>query len=213
MIKKQLRNIDIFNTLSDIEFEKIDKITTIKKLSIDNILFYEGDKPNYFYILLEGYLKLYKTGIKSNEIVLHYFTQPAMVAEMATLENMNFPATAVATRDNTVVALVDRAKFLDILQNDSVFSFYIIRSLTKKIKHLEVAINRNLIFDTTSKVCSLIKDNPEFIENSKNIQIANILNMAPETLSRTLSKLRKLKIIDKNNKIIDEEKINIFLEF
>jgi CRP/FNR family transcriptional regulator len=136
-----------------------------------------------------------------------------MVAEMATLENMNFPATAVATRDNTMVALVDRAKFLEILKDDSIFSFYIIRSLTKKIKHLEVAINRNLIFDTTSKVCSLIKENPEFIENSKNIQIANILNMAPETLSRTLSKLRKLNIIDKNNKIINEEKINIFLEF
>jgi len=213
MIKKELRNIDIFKTLNDREFAKIDNITTIKKLSENNILFYEGEKPKYFYILLDGYLKLYKTGIKSNEIVLHYFTQASMVAEMATLENMNFPATAVATRDNTMVALVDRAKFLNILKNDSIFSFYIIRSLTKKIKHLEVAINRNLIFDTTSKVCSLIKENPEFIKDSKNIQIANILNMAPETLSRTLSKLRKLKIIDRNNKIIDEEKINIFLEF
>jgi len=47
MIKEKLRNIEIFNELKDDELEKIVSISSIKKLSRDNILFYEGEEPNY----------------------------------------------------------------------------------------------------------------------------------------------------------------------
>ena len=213
MIENKLKLVDIFNKLDDKEIKRLVDITTIITLNRDNILFYEGDESNCFYALLDGHLKLYKTGIKSNEIVLHYFIKPTMIAEMATLENIKFPATATATIDNTTIAVIDKVKFLALLKNNSNFSFHIIKSLTKKIKNLEVAINRNLIFDATTKVCSLLKENPYILVNSKNKHIANILNMAPETLSRTVTKLKKLNIIDKNQKLIDEDKLDMFLDF
>ncbi|MEA3513153.1 MAG: helix-turn-helix domain-containing protein, partial [Campylobacterota bacterium] len=121
--------------------------------------------------------------------------------------------TAIATKDNTKVLLIDKEKFLRLLEEDSTFSFHIIKSLTKKIKALEVTINRNLIFDATTKVCSLLKENQNILENSKNKHIANILNMAPETLSRTITKLKKLNIIDQKQKLLDEEKLDMFLDF
>jgi len=213
MIKEQLKLIDIFNKLDNENLQKIADITRIEKLDKENILFYEGDSSDNFYALLDGSLKLYKTGLKANEIVLHFFTTPTLIAEMATLENINFPASAVAMRDNTLVAIINKEKFLLMLENNSEFSFFIIKSLTKKIKNLEVAINRNLIFDATSKVCSFIYENPNFLLEHKNIQIANILNMAPETLSRVITKLRKTGILDKDNKILDKEKLSLFLEF
>ncbi len=213
MIRNKLQKIDIFKNLNEDELLLLENIATVKELSKDNILFYEGEEANCFYALLEGHLKLFKTGIKSNEIVLHYFTKPTLIAEMATLENIPFPATATATTDETIVALIDKTKFLELLKDNSSFSLNIIKSLTKKIKNLEVAINRNLIFDATTKVCSLLKENPNILEISKNKHIANILNMAPETLSRTVTKLKKLNIIDSEQRLIDEEKLNLFLEF
>lgn len=213
MIEEQLKKIDIFDTLENKSLKQVASITTVKKLNKGNILFYEGDSSDNFYAILEGSLKLYKTGPKGNEIVLHLFSHPMLVAEMATLENINFPATSIAMSDNTLIAIINKEKFLSMLHQDSSFSFYIIKSLTKKIKNLEVAINRNLIFDATSKVCSFIKENPMFLKENKNIQIANILNMAPETLSRVITKLRKVGILDKQNNIIDEVKLDLFLEF
>ncbi|MEA3353907.1 MAG: Crp/Fnr family transcriptional regulator [Campylobacterota bacterium] len=210
---KQLKQIDIFKELDDMELRQISDITTTKRLSSDNILFYEGDESNCFYALLEGHLKLYKTGIKSNEIVLHYFVNPTMVAEMATLENIKFPATAAASKDDTLVAIIDKEKFLKILKDNSDFSFHIIKSLTKKIKNLEVAINRNLIFDATTKVCSMLKEQPDIFQTNKNKKVASILNMAPETLSRTVTKLKKLNIIDNDQKLINEDKLDMFLQF
>lgn len=213
MIIDTLKTIDLFKALNEDELNKILKMLVIKKFSRDNILFYEGEEPNYFYMLLEGSVKLYKTNVKGHEIVLHYFSQPTMIAEMASLEHMKFPATAIATKDETTIALLDKTKFLELLKSNSDFSFSIIKSLTKKIKQLEVAINRNLIYDAMTKVCFLIHENPKVLENSKNKEIAIQLNMAPETFSRVLKKLKSHDILDAHNKMLNREKLLMFLEF
>lgn len=213
MIKSRLKNIDMFSFLSDEEFDQLANITLLETFKKDNVLFYEGDEPLYFYFLLEGELKLYKTGLKSQEIVLHYFNKPSLIAEMATLENLKFPATCVVMKDQTTVGKIEKKSFFQMLENNSALSLHIIKSLTKKIKNLELSISRNLVFDATAKVCSILKENPSIFQNKKNIQIANLLNMAPETLSRTLSKLKKLEILDEKNELVDVQKLDMFLDF
>ena len=213
MIKEKLRKIEIFKQLTDNEIEKIIEISSVKKLSKENILFYEGEKPHYFYALLEGFVKFYKTDLKGNEIIIHYFTTPMLLADMPSFENIPFPATAIAMKDNTEFLLIDRAKFLELLTTDPRFSFHVIKSLTQKIRTLEQVINRNLIYDAMTKVCSFIRENPKEIANTKHKEIAAILNMAPETFSRILKKLKTLNIIDTECKLINSSKLDMFLEF
>ena len=78
---------------------------------------------------------------------------------------------------------------------------------------MEQVINRNLIYDAMTKVCSFIKENPRDVVNTKHKDIAIILNMAPETLSRILKKLKNLNIIDKKGILLDAEKLEMFLAF
>lgn len=211
MIIEKLQKLNLFKLLNKKEIELLAEISILKKLSTNNILFYEGEEPKYFYLLLEGHLKLYKTDLKGNEIVIHYFTQPTFIAEMASLESIKFPATAIATREEVEVLLINKEKFSKILQEDAKFSFHLIKSMTLKIKHLELVINRNMVYDAMTKVCSFIEENPKYMLSVKNKEIANFLNMAPETLSRILSKLRKLEIIDKKNIVLDEDKLKALL--
>jgi CRP/FNR family transcriptional regulator len=213
MIKNMLKNIDMFSSLNENEIDKLSNIISLETFQNNNILFYEGDEPKYFYFLFNGHLKLYKTGIKSQEIVLHYFTKPSMIAEMATLENFNFPATCISTKDGTQVGMIKKEQFMNLLTTNTALSFQIIKSLTKKIKNLEVSINRNLIFDATTKVCSILQENPTILQTHKNVHIANLLNITPETLSRTISKLKKLEILNSKNEIINFKKLNMFLDF
>jgi len=213
MIKNKLRKIEIFKTLSDTEIEKIVAISVIKKFSRENILFYEGEMPTYFYILLDGHVKFYKTNVKGQELILHFFTKPIMMAEMPSLEKIPFRATAIVMKDETEILFIERERFIDLLDEDNEFSFYIIRSLSQKIRELEVAINRNLIYDAITKVCSFIEERPKDLEERKHVEIALILNMAQETLSRVLKKLKKLDILDKKCKLLDPHKLRMFLEF
>jgi len=212
MIIKKLRKLNLFTLLDASEIERLAEISTLKTLTKDNILFYEGEVPQYFYLLLEGNLKLYKTDLKGNEIVIHYFTQASFIAEMASLENIKFPATAIVTGEEVEALLIDKEKFLKMLQEDAHFSFHLIKSITIKVKHLELVINRNMVYDAMTKVCSFIDENPKYMIIAKNKEIANFLNMAPETLSRILSKLRKLEIIDKKNIVLDKEKLKALLD-
>ena len=212
MIIEKLQKLDLFKMLDEYELECIAEISSLKTLTMDNILFYEGEFPQYFYLLLKGNLKLYKTDLKGNEIVIHYFTQASFIAEMASLESIKFPATAIAMSKEVEVLLIDKEKFLKILREDAHFSFHLIKSITIKVKHLELVINRNMVYDAMTKVCSFIEENPQYVITAKNKEIANFLNMAPETLSRILSKLRKLEIIDKKNSVLDEDKLKALLE-
>lgn len=211
-MNEKLQYIDIFKSLNEETLSRISSISTLKKLSNQNVLFYEGDEPEYFYCLITGHIKIFKMDLKGQEIVLHYFTQPTLVAEMPSFENIAFPATAVAMSDVVEILCIDQKKFLNMLKEDAVFSFSLIKSLTKKVKNLELVINRKMVYDAMTSVATFIYDNPQLIKNTKNKDIASILNMAPETFSRTLTKLRKLEILDSKNNIIDHNKLETILE-
>ena len=103
-----------------------------KQINKNNILFYEGEIAKSFYILLQGNLKLYKTTAIGNEIIIHNFTQPTILAEMATFQNSTFPATAISMSTITKVAILEKEIFISLLQNNGNLSFHIIDSLIKK---------------------------------------------------------------------------------
>ena len=107
---QQLQKLDLFNTLNNNELEQIVKISTIKEFKKDNIVFYEGDSPEYFYLLIDGFAKVYKVDPKGTEIVLHNFVGTTLIAEMASIEGFNFPATCICMEASTF-ALIKKMSF------------------------------------------------------------------------------------------------------
>ncbi len=209
---EQLKKLELFSSLNDKELEGISHITTIKEYTKDNIVFYEGDASEYFYLLLNGFAKVYKVDPKGTEIVLHNFVGTTLIAEMASIEGFNLPATCVCM-DKSTFALIQKDAFLKILQTNAQISFKVTKSLTRKIKGMDGLLNRSLIFDATTKVASYIYDNPIVFKNKKNKIIATELHMTPETLSRILKKLKDLKIIDKEHTLLDKDKLEMFINF
>ncbi|WP_417331704.1 Crp/Fnr family transcriptional regulator [Halarcobacter sp.] len=203
MYKNVLKKVEFFKLLSEEEIELVSNSCKIITLNKDNILFYEGDFANSFYIMLQGKLKLYKTGTMGNEIVIHNFSKPTILAEMATFQASPFPATAISTSSITKVAILEKEVFLSLLQSNANLSFHIIGSLIKKMRNLEQTIHRNLVYDATQKVCAFLRDNPNILIERKHSEIANKLNMAPATLSRSIKKIKEKGYINKENIVVD----------
>lgn len=197
-----LKQIDFFRLLDEEELAIVASACKIVNLKQDNLLFYEADVADSFYILVEGSLKLYKSGAKNNEIVLHHFYAPTLVAEMASLQQIPFPASAVCISKNAQVAILEQKTFLRLLQSNGSLAFHIIGSLTQKMKMLEQTINRNLVLDATQRVCALLEEDKTILMRKKSIEVANMLNMAPETLSRTIKKLRENGVLDEKNQVL-----------
>ena len=206
---EQLQQTDLFNSLS---CDELEKISTVHKFQQDNIVFYQGDPSEYFYFLVEGSVKVYKVDTKGTEIVVHNFGKNTLVAEMATIEEINFPATCICMKDSTFI-LIKRDAFLNILETNAALSFQVIKSLSKKIQIFNGLLDKNLIFDATAKVAAYISENPELFKTKKKKAIATELQMTPETFSRILKKLKDLKLIDNDLNILDKDKIEMFINF
>jgi len=207
-MKNKLKDIVLFNNLDDETIDKIYNITTSVKYDKNSIIFYEGDSSKYLYCLVSGIVKLYKVSSSNKEIILKYFHSHELIAEVANFENIAYPATSSAYTDVELFK-IDFVEFKKIVYNNPELSFQIQSSLIQKIKNLEQVISTHLILSAKDRVAKFICENTEEFFTIKNIEIAKILNVTPETLSRILRTFKNEKLIDVKNKTIDKEGLKV----
>ena len=199
-----LDRVFLFENLDKNTLKEIEKITTIEYLKKDNIVFYEKDKPKYLHIIVEGVARVYKIDNKGNELIIHRFKAPSLIAELANLEDIPYPANCAMDSDG-IVLKIDFEKFKKFLKNSEI-CFLIMKSLLKKMKKLDAIIQDNLVLDTETKIAKFIYENSEIFEELKQHNIAKLLNIKPETLSRKLKKFKELGIIENKGKLIVKNK-------
>ena len=196
------QNIELFQELNQDENDRLYSISSFKEYKKGNIIFYEGDEPKKLKLLLDGIVKVYKSDSKGNEVIMHFFQPQTLIAETAHMQKINYPATAVCETDCRLLEIDYELFEKDFLRNPDI-SFKIIQSLSKKIKALQNVITTNLTMDSFSKICKFIYENENHIDELSHRKIAAILNIAPETLSRNLSTLKKEGIIAVNQRKIE----------
>ena len=209
-----LREVFLFKNLSEEDLEKIKSFTIVKELKKDEIVFYEKETPSYLHVLVKGSARVYKVDKKGNELIIHKFRPVSLIAERANLENIPYPANCAMDSDG-VVLKIEFEKFKDFMKNDDI-CINIMSSLLKKMRFLDEIIHSNLILDTKTRIAKFIYENSELFEDLKQHNIASLLNIKPETLSRKLKEFKDLGIIEnKGSKLIvkDKEKIKEFFNW
>ncbi|HEY9204179.1 Crp/Fnr family transcriptional regulator [Sulfurimonas sp.] len=208
-MRVHLENIVLFQNVDEETISKIESFTTEHKVSKDNIVFYEGDEPKYLYLLVKGVIKLYKTSSNHKEVVLKYFHDNELIGEVANFEGMPYPATAKAYSDVEFLK-IDFEKLKEVIFANPNLAFNIQTSLIRKIKNLENIISTNLVLDSKERVAKYIYNHSEDFFETKNIEIAEILGVSPETLSRILKFFKDREIINIKTKFVDKEALREF---
>ncbi|AXH14075.1 Crp/Fnr family transcriptional regulator [Malaciobacter mytili] len=201
-----LEDIYFFKNLDEKILENIKEYSTIIKYSKENIIFYEGDDSKYLHLLVKGIVKLYKSGSNNKEIVMKYFYDNELIAELSNFEQIPYPATALAYTDCEILK-IDFEKFRKIIYSNEELALKIQASLIKKIKNLERIISSQLVLDTHQRVAKYIVENKDDFFKTKNILIAQLLNITPETLSRVLRNFKDNGYINIKNKSINTEEL------
>ena len=205
----QLEKFWFFDSLDADEIAELKEITVKKSYKKGEILFYVNEEPRYLHLLASGVVKLYKHDFKDNEVVLHNLCAPNLIAEIANFEESPYPASCSFESDGEIY-LIDYKKFKEKFLSKSEISMVFIKSLTRKIKALERFINYSITADSYTKVAHFLYENENILKSIKQVKIASLLNIAPETLSRNLAKMRRENIIDKEKgyiRITDRKKL------
>lgn len=188
-----LESIEIFAHLSPPQLQRLEAISLCRQYDEGEIVFYQGDRSDYFHVLLEGDVSLYKSN-ETGTLEVHRFRGPSMFAESATLQGIPFPASA-ETLSSSLILKLPRDPFLKLLHDDAGLSIALIASLTKKINSLQRANDQLSAPDALAKIVRLMMDRPEIFRDLKGIEIAKIAGITPETLSRIITRLKKENLI------------------
>lgn len=188
-----IKDLPLFSGLNDSQLERLQSELHIHQYDKESIVFYEGDESEYLYILLDGSVRLYKTTPKGNQIHMHNFQAPEAIAIFVAFENIPFPATCELLTQGHI-GLLPLKTFHDCL-NDVKFSTSLVKALSKRMKLLANLLHKETIYSTEAKIADILYSNPSIFERLKNNEIAYMLNMTPETLSRILTKFKKEGVI------------------
>lgn len=192
-----LEKISFFKYIQKTKLEKLENVSIIKKYKTDDLLFMEGEQPKWFHFLIKGKVHLFKTKQNGSEIFIHDIVAPSFIAEVANLENIPYPASA-KFMCNSEVLKIDYEFFKKEFLTDPDISIAFIKSLGEKLKIMNEVIHSEIILNAEAKVAKQLVENTEIFSILKNVQIAKMLNLTPETLSRILSKFKKSKFIKIN---------------
>lgn len=189
-----LEQIGLFNHLSSQQRREIEHIGILRHYNVDEIVFYEGEDSRYFHLLIDGEVSVYKSTSGNEPIVIHRFRGPSLIAEVATLKQIPYPASCQALQ-NSLILKIARDPFLQLLQNDPSLSIALISSLTQKISLLEHSLQRHSAPNAMAKVARFIRDDAELYHRLKGVEISKMLGITPETFSRMVTKLKSEGII------------------
>jgi len=209
----EIQDIPMFSNLDKKFHKELKDSLYIKKFTRNSIVFYEGDESDYFYILLKGNIKLYKTSPKGSQVQIKRMKAPNTIGEYACFEKAPFPATCEFLSDG-VMGLLRFNKVYKYL-DDKEFSFGLIKSLTSKVMMLSSLVHKETILSSEAKVADLMIENISIFNRLKNNEGAGILDLTPETFSRIITKFKKVSIVkvEKNQlKILNLDALYIIVE-
>jgi CRP/FNR family transcriptional regulator len=205
-IKETIKQITLFAHLEDDEIEKIATFSHLTKFEKDSILYYEADISDKLLFLINGLVKVYKIDKFDNEIFLYYIYPNSMISELSNLNNNEircFSNTEFV--EDSLMLEIDFKAFKEqfLLENQLITKF--IEEIIYKNQQLQCIVNRELVFDATSKVAFMLTNDLVMFNQLKRNQVALMLHIQPETLSRVLKRLGRNEIITIDKGIVTIE--------
>ncbi|WP_035692142.1 Crp/Fnr family transcriptional regulator [Azospirillum halopraeferens] len=195
-----IRSSPLFQGLSDRSLSALVGSARVHPAPRGSTLFVQDEPADRFFILLEGWVKLYRLTRDGAEAVVNVVAAGETFAEAAMFASGRFPVCAEAVADCRVMTLTAEA-FARCLRDDDRIAFAMLGSLSLRLRHLVQQIEQLQVQPTPQRVGSfLLRFCPEgsgsavFALPFDKALIARRLGMQPETFSRALAKLRGIGV-------------------
>jgi CRP-like cAMP-binding protein len=172
-------------------------------------IFSQGEPARTLYVVLEGWVKLYRIAPNGGEVVVGVFTGGQSFAEAVAMKGADFPVAAEAVTDCRVMQI--SASFIFELMRrrpeivgSIVASMYAhFHALVAQIEQLKAQTGAQRLAEFLLELCQVESGGCAVRLPYDKALIAGRLGMKPESLSRAFSRLRKVGVaINQNNAVI-----------
>jgi CRP/FNR family transcriptional regulator len=188
-----LNTTDLFGSLSDRSRQLLVAIAVPRELARKETLFYEGDRGEAVCLLASGAIQLSKAGDDGDKTVIIKSVKVGEVfAEVILFEEDRFPVTATAVR-NSLVYLFPKRQFLTLLDNAEFRNEFILMLLRRQ-RYLTERMRSLVTMNAADKLFHYLRQHygphERIVPGLSKKLLAAAIDVSPETLSRTLLKLK-----------------------
>ncbi len=212
-----LRSSSIFSSLNDDELGELANLAIERSFMRNEFIFWDGDAPEWFYIVAEGKVKVLKHSSSGREFIIAFFGPGEMFGEVAVFENKPYPASAQAVVETKVVG-IKTDEFLSFLANRPQVALRIISVLGGRLRDAQGRL-RDLagerIEQRLASVLLMLSVKLGLTLPFTRQEIADMAGTTIETAIRVMSHLKDRGIIRSvRGKVIilDEEKLRLLSE-
>jgi CRP/FNR family transcriptional regulator, transcriptional activator FtrB len=190
-----LKRIELFAPLPAASLERLAEVSGLQRFSNHGYLFREGEEPDFIYCFVEGGIVLVG-GADGQEAVIDFFGPGESVLLPAALLGLPYLVSARATSDGQAL-LIPASKLREQLNDDVALAAQCARVLSRHWRVLISQIKEIKTHGAAERLAHFLISQSEKTKGPATLvlpgmkkEVATRLGIKPETLSRTLKKLR-----------------------
>ncbi len=196
-----ISRIAVFRGLKPETVEHIIAPASAIMLKAHETLFRQGDPATAFFIVIDGWVKLYRITIAGDETVIHIMTKGDSFAEAVAFTGTRFPASAQAVSDARVVR-IPADHIVRCIRESPDIALAMIASTSQHLHHLVQQVEQLKAQSGIQRVAEFlvslaaVEQGPcDIVLPYDKVLIAARLGLKPESLSRAFAKLKSLGVI------------------
>ncbi len=202
---KEYSNLPIFKDISPKTIEEIFRVGKISDYKKGDIVFFEMEKDDTFYLILDGVVGIFVESEGGKEKILSILGKGNFFGEMAILEGKPRSA-GVRVLEDSKFLILNKKDFLDMITKEPKLSLNVIVEMSRRLRYTDQQIKDLIFRDAASRLARSIlvlsdefgkkKDNDIVIDFAITHQsAAEITGLARETVSRVFTRFEEEGIL------------------
>jgi len=206
-----IQKTHIFHGLSRESMLQLLQGTAPRLHAKNHMIFEQGEKASAFYIVLDGWVKVFRPSMSGDEAVFGVFAAGETFGEAAMFIGGHYPAAAQVVEDSRLISVHSKV-FRDQLTKFPDLAFQMLGAMSR---HLHSLVNQVEQLQTRSSAQRLA----QFLVSLAPVEagsavialpydkslIAHRLGMKPESLSRAFARLRSQGVSTDGNRVLVDD--------
>jgi CRP/FNR family transcriptional regulator, dissimilatory nitrate respiration regulator len=206
-----VRATPIFSGLPPAALDALLREAVTKPVTRGETLFVQGDPVTSFFVVLEGWVKVYRLTRSGSEAVVAVFTRGQSFAEAAAFTGGKFPASGEAVTEGRILKLAS-GNLLRLIRESPDIGLSMLAStsmhlhmLVQQIEQLKAHTGAQRVAEFLLSLTDAASGDCRISLPYDKVLIAGRLGMQPESLSRAFGKLKPFGVrIDQNVATIED---------
>jgi CRP-like cAMP-binding protein len=185
-----------FRNLSEDTIHELFKLSNLKTYKKGSLLFLEGEPASRIYVIISGWIKIFKSTSNGNETVEQMLSTGNLVIESSIFTSDKYFSSAQISNDSKLMSF-PASIYRNLLNSDLALALNSLKYLSQTSRTYLNQIDNNRLKSSKERVGSFLlkqfieQKNPNTIllPYEKSI-IASLLDMKPETFSRSLKSFK-----------------------